>query len=77
LHPESPLARGFARITTADGKSTIVSSRQAMAAGVVRLNFSDGGVEALVQGGKAPAQKAKPSFGSGPSTTQQDLFGEG
>ena len=77
LHPESPLARGFARVTTADGKSTIVSSKQAVAAGVVRLNFSDGGVDALVQGGKAPTQKAKLSSGSGPSTTQQDLFGEG
>ncbi|MBP6380935.1 MAG: exodeoxyribonuclease VII large subunit, partial [Sphingorhabdus sp.] len=77
LHPESPLARGFARVTTPDGKSTIVSSAQAVAAGAVRLNFADGGVEALVQGSKAPTQKVRPSSGGGPATTQQDLFGEG
>lgn len=77
LHPEAPLARGFARVTTVDGKATITSTAQAVSAGAVRLNFTDGGVEAVVQGSKGATSKPKPSASAGAIRDQHDLFGEG
>lgn len=77
LHPEAPLARGFARVTTADGRATITSTAQAVSAGAVRLNFADGGVEAVVQGSKGATSKPKPSASAGAVRDQHDLFGEG
>ena len=69
LHPESPLKRGFARITQADG-STIASVDAAKAAGQVSIRFADGSVDAVVGGGPPRSRPAKPA----PPSTQTGLF---
>lgn len=74
LHPEAPLVRGFARVTTPDGKTTIGKAGEAIAASSVRINFADGPVDALIQGGRAPKAKA-PSKAAG-AAAQANLFGE-
>lgn len=76
LHPEAPLGRGFARITTADGGKSIVSSEQAVAAGKVRINFAEGHVDANVEGGKRASPKPAPARPASPGAGQQDLFGD-
>ncbi len=69
LHPESPLKRGFARITQADG-STIANVDAAKTAGQVSILFADGSVDAVVGGGPARSRPAKPA----PPATQTGLF---
>ena len=69
LHPESPLKRGFARVTQADG-STIASVDAAKAAGQVSIRFADGSVDAVVGGGPPRSRPAKPA----PPSTQTGLF---
>ena len=54
-HPERPLARGFARVTDRAGK-TLIHAGDARAARELRLRFSDGEVDAVVDG--APAKAA-------------------
>lgn len=75
LHPEAPLGRGFARVSTADGATTICKTADAVAAGAVQIHFADGQVGALVQGGKAP--KAKEPARPAAATAQPNLFSEG
>jgi len=75
LHPEAPLGRGFARVTTADGKTTICKTGDAIAAGKVLINFADGPVAANVEGGKGA--KIASSAKSAPPAAQPSLFGEG
>jgi exodeoxyribonuclease VII large subunit len=75
LHPEAPLARGFARVTGSDGK-TIMGSAAAKAAGLLNIRFVDGEVAARVEGGAAmPSKPASPRKSAGGK--QQDLFGDG
>jgi exodeoxyribonuclease VII large subunit len=75
LHPEAPLARGFARVTGRDGK-TIGSSAAAHVAGELHIRFVDGEVDAVV-GGKLAGSTVKPAVPRKPgATNQQDLFGE-
>lgn len=69
LHPESPLKRGFARITQADG-STIASVDAARAAGQVSIRFADGSVDAVVGRGPPRSRPVKPA----PPSTQTGLF---
>jgi exodeoxyribonuclease VII large subunit len=74
LHPEAPLARGFARVTSADGK-TIGSSEAARAAHALRIRFVDGEVGVSVDGEgisvpKLTQTRTKPPAG------QHDLFGD-
>jgi exodeoxyribonuclease VII large subunit len=75
LHPEAPLARGFARVMSVDGK-TIGSSEQAKTAHDLRIRFVDGEVEASVVGGGRPASKS-PQPRAQPPARQHDLFGDG
>jgi exodeoxyribonuclease VII large subunit len=77
LHPEAPLQRGFARVTSADGKTTIMNSAQAQAAGQVRINFADGTVAAEISGVEKPRTPATPKTARPKAAGQQDLFGEG
>jgi exodeoxyribonuclease VII large subunit len=72
LHPEAPLSRGFARVTTPDGRTTICTTDDAIATGRVRINFADGSLNALVEGGKPPKTKepSKPAA----ILTQPNLF---
>jgi exodeoxyribonuclease VII large subunit len=48
-HPDKPLARGFARVTTRDGK-TLTHARDARDAARLTLHFGDGAVDAAVDG---------------------------
>ncbi len=49
LHPDRPLKQGFARITNRDDK-TLTSADAARAAQHLRLHFSDGKVDATIEG---------------------------
>jgi exodeoxyribonuclease VII large subunit len=74
LHPDRPLARGYARVSAADGR-TVISAAQARKAKELALNFADGAVAVRVeQGAKKPYSrktgKAKPKSGAG----QANLF---
>jgi exodeoxyribonuclease VII large subunit len=70
LHPEAPLQRGFARITSADGSKTIGNVESAIAARHVRINFADGSADAVLGGAAAAKPKNPPKPAS-----QDDLFG--
>jgi exodeoxyribonuclease VII large subunit len=60
LHPDKPLARGYARVEGREGR-TVSSVPAARAAGAVTLVFADGRVDAKVEGGRrAPYAGAKP-----------------
>ena len=48
-HPDKPLTRGFARVTSRDGK-TLTRARVAREAGRLTLHFGDGAVDASVEG---------------------------
>jgi len=80
LHPEAPLARGFARVTGADGK-TIAKVAAARAAGHVGLRFADGELGATIDGAIAAVSTPKPKpqrkskRPAAPKTNQGDLFG--
>ena len=52
-HPDKPLGRGFARVTTRDGR-TLTHAADARAAQRLTLHFGDGGVDAEVDGAAAP-----------------------
>jgi exodeoxyribonuclease VII large subunit len=63
-HPERPLKRGFARITTRDGR-TLIHARDAREAAALTIHFGDGGVDATVDGADAPRpveRKARKSY---------------
>ncbi len=77
LHPEAPLQRGFARVTSADGKTTIMNSAQAQTVGHVRINFADGSVEADISGADKPRTPTAPKSSRPKTVGQHDLFGEG
>ena len=48
-HPDKPLQRGFARVTSRDGR-TLTRAADARAARDLRLHFGDGAVDAAVEG---------------------------
>jgi exodeoxyribonuclease VII large subunit len=52
-HPDKPLSRGFARVTSRDGK-TLTHARGAREAGRLTLHFGDGAVDASVDGSSMP-----------------------
>lgn len=63
-HPERPLKRGFARITTRDGR-TLIHASDAREAAALTIHFGDGGVDATVDGADAPRpveRKARKSY---------------
>src|SRR5206468_3306662 len=49
VHPERPLKRGFARVTSRDGR-TLIHARDAREAELLTLHFGDGSVDASVDG---------------------------
>jgi exodeoxyribonuclease VII large subunit len=51
-HPDKPLSRGFARITSRDGK-TLTHASEARAAQRLTLHFGDGPVDASVDGARS------------------------
>jgi exodeoxyribonuclease VII large subunit len=52
-HPDKPLSRGFARVTSRDG-TTLTHARDAREARRLTLHFGDGAVDASVEGAGAP-----------------------
>jgi exodeoxyribonuclease VII large subunit len=60
-HPERPLQRGFARVTSRDGR-TLTCARDAREAELLTLHFGDGNVDATVDSGtkRRPAVERKP-----------------
>jgi exodeoxyribonuclease VII large subunit len=65
-HPERPLGRGYARVTSRDGR-TLIHAGDARAAKLLTLRFGDGSVDASVGDGTAPAveRKARRSYIAG------------
>ncbi|WP_347718067.1 exodeoxyribonuclease VII large subunit [Sphingomonas sp.] len=59
VHPDRPLSRGFARVTTRDGR-TLVSADAARAAAALSLRFADGEVEVTVDGAPITAPPPAP-----------------
>ena len=58
VHPERPLARGFARVSSRAGV-TLTRAAEAIAERLLTVHFGDGAVEASVEGagGRAPAAR--------------------
>jgi exodeoxyribonuclease VII large subunit len=73
VHPDRPLEKGFARVTTRDG-TTLTRAADARAAQDLRLHFGDGEVDATVGTGRArverpprrPYTKPQPGLFDGP-----------
>ena len=57
-HPDKPLSRGFARVTSRDGR-TLIHARDAREAHHLTLQFADGAVDANVEGPRG-ASKVEP-----------------
>ena len=58
-HPERPLQRGFARVTSRDGR-TLISVARAREEKLLTLRFGDGSVDASVEGGsRAPVERKR------------------
>jgi exodeoxyribonuclease VII large subunit len=62
-HPDRPLERGFARVTSRDGR-TLTSAAHARAERLMTLRFADGSVDAAVEGAtRAPVErKGRPTY---------------
>ncbi|MBC2776131.1 exodeoxyribonuclease VII large subunit [Parasphingopyxis marina] len=75
LHPERPLARGYARVMDRDG-ATMVSAAAAGKAEALTLKFADGTVDARVEkpGGGSYSRKTKPAAGRKQKPGQPGLF---
>jgi exodeoxyribonuclease VII large subunit len=58
-HPERPLQRGYARVTSRDGR-TLIHARDAREAQLLTLRFGDGSVDASVDGEGARPVERKP-----------------
>ena len=75
VHPDRPLSRGFARVTSRDGR-TLIHARDAREARALVLNFADGKVDATVDGSGARQpieKKARKSY----IAPQPGLFDQG
>ena len=59
VHPERPLAKGYVRVTSRDGK-TLTHAAEARAAGRLTLRFGDGAVDAAVEGAIVTPQAVEP-----------------
>jgi exodeoxyribonuclease VII large subunit len=58
-HPERPLKRGYARVTSRDGQ-TLIHARDAREAKLLTLRFGDGSVDAAVEDGAPRVVERKP-----------------
>ncbi len=71
LHPDRPLARGYVRVTTANG-DTVTTRKAAARQDALSLRFADGELGVSV-GAKPPAKRTRRAAGTG--SAQDDLFG--
>ena len=67
LHPDKPLARGYVRVTAADGR-TLVSKAEAAGEAALSLHFGDGPLAVAPLGAtpQVPKRPASPSKQSPP-----------
>jgi exodeoxyribonuclease VII large subunit len=71
-HPDKPLTRGFARVTSRDG-GTLTHAADARAAQRLTLRFGDGSVDASVDG-SGPPQQVEPKRRKSYIPSQPGLF---
>ena len=67
VHPERPLSKGYVRVTSRDGR-TLTRASEAREAQLLTLHFGDGGLDASVDGSRAPVEpkRRKPYIQSQP-----------
>ena len=65
VHPERPLSRGYVRVDDRSGRP-LLHAADARAAGAVTLRFSDGALDATVDGAPRQDPSAKPLSGLAP-----------
>ena len=74
LHPDRPLARGYVRVTDADGR-TITDRAGAAKEAALTLKFRDGDLDVSTGGAAAPTAPRRKPAKPGTAPKQEDLFG--
>ena len=74
LHPDRPLARGYVRVTDADGR-TITDRAGAAKEAALTLKFRDGDLDVSTGGAAAPSTPRRKPARSRTAPKQEDLFG--
>lgn len=74
LHPDRPLARGYVRVTDAEGR-TITDRAGAAREAALTLKFRDGDLDVSTDGAAAPTAPRRKPARSGTAPKQEDLFG--
>ncbi len=74
LHPDRPLARGYVRVTDAEGR-TITDRAGAAREAALTLKFRDGDLDVSTGGAAAPSTPRRKLTRSGTAPKQEDLFG--
>ena len=74
LHPDRPLARGYVRVTDAEGR-TITDRAGAAKEAALTLKFRDGDLDVSTGGAAAPSTPRRKPARSGTAPKQEDLFG--
>ncbi len=74
LHPDRPLARGYVRVTDAEGR-TITDRAGAAREAALTLKFRDGDLDVSTGGVAAPSTPRRKPAKPGTAPKQEDLFG--
>ena len=74
LHPDRPLARGYVRVTDAEGR-TITDRAGAAREAALTLKFRDGDLDVSTGGAAAPSTPRRKPARSRTAPKQEDLFG--
>ena len=74
LHPDRPLARGYVRVTDAEGR-TITDRAGAAREAALTLKFRDGDLDVSTGGAAAPSTPRRKPAKPGTAPKQEDLFG--
>ena len=74
LHPDRPLARGYVRVTDAEGR-TITDRAGAAREAALTLKFRDGDLDVSTGGAAAPTAPRRKPAKPGTAPKQEDLFG--
>ena len=74
LHPDRPLARGYVRVTDAEGR-TITDRAGAAKEAALTLKFRDGDLDVSTGGAAAPSTPRRKPARSRTAPKQEDLFG--
>jgi exodeoxyribonuclease VII large subunit len=76
VHPERPLSRGFARVTSRAGQ-TLVHAEQARTERLLTLHFGDGALDASVDDGAPPLRPVERKPRRSYMPPQPGLFDQG